>query len=825
MPKKKSPVDKKEDRPVTDRMKDIQIVDELQESYVDYAMSVIVSRAIPDIRDGLKPVQRRILWAMWEEGLKSSSKFRKSATVVGAVLGRYHPHGDSAVYDAMVRMAQDFSMRYMLVHGQGNFGSIDGDSPAAMRYTEAKLSKISEELLFDIEKDTVDWQPNYDGTREEPKCLPAKLPELLLNGTMGIAVGMATSIPPHNLGEVVDAIIHLIANPEADVKDLMKYIPGPDFPTGGVIYKSEEMEKAYSTGRGSVMMRALTDIEEKKNHMSIVITEIPYQVNKSVLIEKIASLVQDKKIEGIKDVRDESGRAGLRIAIDLKQGISPERILNRLFKNTDLQKSFHFNMVALVDGLQPRTVSLKEILSAYVDHRKKTVVRRVKFDLKKAEERAHILEGLVIALGDIDKVIATIKKSADRADAHKNLVKKFKLTPVQADAILDMKLQSLASLEAKKIKDELEEKKKIIKELKGILKSEKKIFEIIVSELEEIKKEHNDERRTKIVKDEIKEFKDEDFVLEKETVIFLTADGYIKRIPPESFRTQGRGGRGLQGFNLKENDKISKLLVSSTHDSILFFTDSGKVFKTKVYNIPESSRTTKGKIVHTFLGLSDSDKVTTFLTYNEKDKDMRDNFFVMATENGVVKKTAVPEFDNVRSSGIIAVNLKSGDTLRWARISTGKDTFLFATRGGQSIRFSEKEVRPMGRGASGVEAIKMKKGDRVAGFAVIGSGNIKGRKLLVVTENGYGKQTPIDNYKTQKRGGRGITTVKVTDKTGPLSAIHLVDGEIEEVIAFSEKGLIIRTGLKDIRTAGRATQGVRVMKLDDEDSVVGVVCL
>lgn len=825
MPKKKSPEGEKSEYPVAERMKEIQIVDELQESYVDYAMSVIVSRAIPDIRDGLKPVQRRILWAMWEEGLKSSSKFRKSATVVGAVLGRYHPHGDTAVYDAMVRMAQDFSMRYMLVNGQGNFGSIDGDSPAAMRYTEAKLSKISEELLFDIEKDTVDWQPNYDGTREEPKCLPAKLPELLLNGTMGIAVGMATSIPPHNLGEIVDAIIYLIANPEADVKSLMKYVPGPDFPTGGIIYKSEEMERAYSTGRGSVMMRALTDIEEKKNHMTIAITEIPYQVNKSVLIEKIAGLVQDKKIEGIKDVRDESGRDGLRIAIDLKQGISPERILNRLFKNTDLQKSFHFNMVALVDGLQPRTVSLKEILSAYIGHRKKTVVRRVKFDLKKAEERAHILEGLVIALGDIDKVIATIKKSADRADAHKNLVKKFKLTPVQADAILDMKLQSLASLEAKKIKDELEEKKKIIRELKAILKSEKKIFEIIVSELEEIKKEHNDERRTKIVRDEIKEFKDEDFVLEKETVIFLTADGYIKRIPPESFRTQGRGGRGLQGFNLKENDKISKLLVASTHDSILFFTDSGKVFKTKVYNIPESSRTTKGKLVHTFLGLSDSDKVTTFLTYNDKDEDMRDNFFVMATENGVVKKTAVPEFDNVRSSGIIAVNLKSGDTLRWARISSGKDTFLFATRDGQSIRFSESQVRPMGRGASGVEAIKMKKDDRVAGFAVIGSGNIKGRKLLVVTENGYGKQTPIDNYKVQKRGGRGITTVKVTEKTGPLSAIHLVDGEIEEVIAFSEKGLIIRTGLKDIRTAGRATQGVRVMKLDDEDSVVGVVCL
>jgi DNA gyrase subunit A len=823
---KKDKEKKEEKQQIAERLKEVQIVDELQESYVDYAMSVIVSRAIPDIRDGLKPVQRRILWAMWDMGLKSNSRFMKSARIVGETLGKYHPHGDMAVYDTMVRMAQEFSLRYPLIHGQGNFGSIDSDPAAAQRYTEAKMSKISEELLLDIEKDTVDWEPNYDGTRKEPRYLPARLPELLLNGTMGIAVGMATNIPPHNLGEIIDAIVHLIENPDATVHDLMKHIPGPDFPTGGIIYDTEDLERAYSTGRGSVTIQAATDVEEREKHKTIVINEIPFQVNKAVLIEKIANLVQEKRIEGIKDVRDESGRDGMRIAIDLKQEVAPERIINQLFKNTELQKNFYFNMVALVDGIQPRTVSLKDILSAYIDHRKITIIRRVKYDLKKAEERAHILEGLVIALDDIDKVIATIKKSEDRSHAHKNLVAKFKLTPIQADAILDMKLQSLASLESKKIKNELEEKKKEIKEYKAVLKSEKRIFEIITNELAEIKEKHNDERRTVIINERLKEFKDEDFVLEKETVVFMTSDGYIKRMPPESFKTQGRGGRGLHGFNLKEKDKVSQLFIANTHDSALFFTDSGKVFKTRVYKIPASNRTTKGKLVHTFLGLSDTEKVTSFLTYNEKDEDMRKKFLCFGTEKGVIKKTAVPEFDNVRSTGIIAIKLKEDDTLSWVRVSGGNDSFMFATKKGYAIRFSEKEVRPMGRGASGVEAIKLKKDDKAAGFVVIKKENKdKGEKLLVLTENGYGKQTLVEKYKIQKRGGRGVATVKVTKKTGPLAAARLIDKDTKEVIVFSSKGLIIRTELKDIRTAGRATQGVKIMKLDEDDSVVGVVCL
>ncbi|HMB17341.1 MAG TPA: DNA gyrase subunit A, partial [Candidatus Paceibacterota bacterium] len=666
MPKKKKKKSnkKKEKEEPKSEIKVSKITEELQESYIDYAMSVIVSRAIPDIRDGLKPVQRRILWAMWDDNLTYKSKFRKSANVVGQVLGRYHPHGDSAVYDAMARMAQDFSLRYPLIDGQGNWGSIDGDSQAAMRYTECRLTKISGELLKNIEKDTVDWQANYDNTRQEPKFLPAKLPGLLLNGTMGIAVGMATSIPPHNLSEIIDATKHLIKNPDATVKELMQYLPGPDFPTGGEIYEAEELEKAYSTGRGSVVIRAVTDIEKRKKHMTIVVDEIPYQVNKSRLIEKIAKLVQDKKIQGIKDVRDESGRDGMRIAIELKQSVNPQRILNQLYKNTQLQTKFHFNMVALVDGIQPQVVSLKDILSEYIKHRKKTIIRRLKYRLKKAEDRAHILEGLVVALDDIDAVIKTIKKSENRTKAHKNLVKKFDLSKIQADAILNMKLQSLASLESKKIKDELEEKKELIKELKNILKSDQKILDIIVEELDEIKEEYGDERKTKMAEGSLKEFKKEDFIPKKEAVILLTHDGYIKRMTPKSFRLQGRGGRGLKGLNLKEEDKVSKLLIANTHDDILFFTDSGNVFKTRVYEIPKSSRTAKGKLVHTFLGLSDDDKITAVLAYNSKEEEDEDEkHFVMGTEKGMVKKTKISEFKNVRSTGIIAIGLKDDDTL------------------------------------------------------------------------------------------------------------------------------------------------------------------
>ncbi len=823
--KKKKKSNKKEDKKPESEIRVSKITEELQESYIDYAMSVIVSRAIPDIRDGLKPVQRRILWAMWDDNLTYKSKFRKSANVVGQVLGRYHPHGDSAVYDAMARMAQDFSLRYPLIDGQGNWGSIDGDSQAAMRYTECRLTKISGELLKNIEKDTVDWQANYDNTRQEPKFLPAKLPGLLLNGTMGIAVGMATSIPPHNLSEIIDATKHLIKNPDATVKELMRYLPGPDFPTGGEIYEAEELEKAYSTGRGSVVIRAVTDVEKRKKHMTIVVDEIPYQVNKARLIEKIANLVKDKKIQGIKDVRDESGRDGMRIAIELKQSVNPQRILNQLYKNTRLQTKFHFNMVALVDGIQPQVVSLKDILSEYIKHRKKTITRRLKYRLKKAEDRAHILEGLVVALDDIDAVIKTIKKSENRKKAHKNLVKKFDLSKVQADAILNMKLQSLASLEAKKIKDELEEKKELIKELKTILKSDQKILDIIIEELDEIKEEYGDERKTKMVEGSLKEFKKEDFIPQKEAVILLTNDGYIKRMTPKSFRLQGRGGRGLKGLNLKEEDKVSKLLVANTHDDILFFTDSGNVFKTRVYEIPKSSRTAKGKLVHTFLGLSDDDKITAVLAYNSEEKEDDEKYFVMGTENGMVKKTKISEFENVRSTGIIAVGLKDDDTLRWVKRSTGDDDFLFVTKNGQSIRFSEDEVRAMGRTASGVKAVDLKNKDKVTGFVVIDEGkNNKDQKLLVITENGYGKKTPIKEYKTQRRGGKGVATAKTTKKTGSLAAASLIDKEVDDVIAFTEKGLVIKTEIKDIRTSGRSTQGVKIMNVNDDDSLVGIFC-
>lgn len=800
------------------------ITEELQESYLDYAMSVIVSRALPDIRDGLKPVHRRILWAMWEDNLTHNANFRKSANVVGSVLGKYHPHGDMAVYDSIARMAQDFSLRYPLIEGQGNWGSIDGDAPAAMRYTEARLSKIAEEMLKDIEKETVDWRPNYDNVREEPVYLPAKLPNLLLNGTVGIAVGMATSIPPHNLAEIVDATVYLIDNPSASLSDVMKHIPGPDFPTGGILYSGGELQEAYASGRGSVTIRALTDIEEMKGGGArLIVTEIPYQVVKADLITKIATLVQDKKIVGIKDIRDESDREGLRVVIELKQSVNPQRILNQLFKYTDLQKKFYFNMLALRDGIQPEIFSLKDILSAYIDHRKIVIKRRTEFDLRKAEERAHILEGLSRALEEIDKVIATIKKSKDRADAHKNLVAKFKLTKVQTDAILDMKLQTLASLETKKIQDELKEKKKLITELKSILKQPKKILDIIKEELVDLKKNYADERRTKIVKGAIKEFKQEDFVPSEEAVILLTRDGYIKRVAPGSFKVQKRGGRGLIGFELKEEDQVDKLLLVNTHDSLLFFTDRGKVFQTKAYEVPQEKRNAKGKLVHTFLGLSTDEKITAVVSFGKKEEG--EKFLVMVTEKGLVKRTPLKHFENVRKSGIIAINLKRDDRLRWARISASKDEVLVVTAGGRAIRFKEQDVRFMGRTAAGVKAIALRKKDLVAGVAIINEGKSKDKRVLVVAALGYGKQTPLSSYKIQRRGGGGILTAKVTDKTGPVSAVALVDDNVENILVLSQKGNVIKTQLKNIRVAGRATQGVRLMRLDKGDSVVGMVCL
>ncbi len=1271
-------MEEKEERRI-DKIQAREITTELRDSYLDYAMSVIVSRALPDVRDGLKPVQRRILWAMWDDNLTHSSKFRKSANVVGAVLGRYHPHGDIALYDALARMAQDFSLRYPLIDGQGNWGSIDGDSPAAMRYcvtgntlivtdkgmvpieslgnsenpegdeeniqikvlsknrgvnlitkwfdsgehptikietnhgfslagsqnhpiltwaqnpitripcfswkllseikkgdiaviertsdllwpeknvdltdywpqenrrrekkilpreldenlahilgaliaegtikeneiefcnsdtewindfkkkwknifpdcrlhhfhrkpnsfgkkpyqtleihsgqvisllknigllpvksaektipklilqspklvvasfirayfegdgsisqsgrmnelsaisiserlmeelqiillrfgivvtkrfdrwrkthklyirglknyvlfqnqinfaasvkkmkleslvdkikkdysqtdfvpflsefvrkntendyekerithhynfdrysnlgnraagiltavrteikteaaeifevllsnnylfdpiisiekgepervysvkvasechsfvangfvnhnTEARLSKIAEELLVDIEKETADWQANYDNTREEPKFLPAKLPNLLLNGTVGIAVGMATSIPPHNLGEIADAIAHLIERPEADVKELMQFMPGPDFPTGGIIYDKRALEEAYTTGRGSVTIRAKAEIEERKScGLQIVVSEIPYQVNKSDLIIKMAELVTEKKIEGVRDIRDESDREGLRIVVEIKNDSSPQKILNQLYEYTELQKNFYYNVLALVNGLQPEILSLKDVLSEYIGHRKIVIRRRTEFDLKKAQDRAHILEGLVKALDVIDKIIALIKKSKDRETAKENLVRGFRMTPIQADAILEMKLQSLAALERQKLEDELKEKKKIIAELQLILKQPQKILEIIKNDLSELKKNFADPRRTKIVASGLKEFREEDLIPQEEAIITFTRDGYIKRMPPATFRVQKRGGKGLIGFDLKEEDLIYQLLSADTHDNILFFTTGGKVFQTKVYEIPVASRTAKGKSIHNFLEIPPTEKVSAIVTYPQSSADGK-HFMVMATKKGVIKKTPLADLANVRRNGITAIKLNAGDLLGWVKFSQGDDQIVLVSALGQAIRFREKDIRGMSRGAAGVRAINLKKDDNVSGLDIVKKEDIeKGSKasirMVAVMANGFAKQTLLKEYKIQRRGGSGIKTAKITEKTGPVIGAHIVDDEIEEVLAFSTKGQAIKTSLKDIRILSRATQGVKIMNLEKGDKLVGIVCL
>jgi len=814
------------DQNLNKNIKPVEITNELRESYLDYAMSVIVSRALPDVRDGLKPVQRRILWAMWDSGLTHSSKFKKSANVVGEVMGKYHPHGDMAIYDTVARMAQDFSLRYPLIDGQGNWGSVDGDAPAAMRYTEARLTKVAEAILVDIEKETVELGGNYDNTRVEPKCLPAKVPNLLLNGTMGIAVGMATSIPPHNLGELVDAIVYLSEHPEADTKELMKFIPGPDFPTGGIIYDRKAIEEAYSTGRGSVTMRAVADIEERKaGSYQIVITEIPYQVNKSNLVSKIADLVVEKKVEGIRDLRDESDREGMRIVIELKNDAAPQKILNQLYQYTELQKNFYFNMIALVDGIQPQTLSLKEMLSAYIDHRIIIVRKRTEFDLKKAEERAHILEGLAKALNAIDKVIATIKKSKDKEDAKKNLIKQFKLTEIQTNAILEMRLQTLAALERHKIEDELKEKKKIIAELQGILKSQKKITDIVRKEALEMKLAFPDGRKTKAIASGLKDFHEEDLIPQEDVIITLTKDGYIKRLPATTFKAQRRGGKGLIGIDLKEEDQIYKIIFADTHDNVLFFTDRGRAFQTKVYDIPIASRTAKGKSIYTFLTIPGTEKISAIVTYGNEEKSS--GFLVMTTEKGIIKKTPLLGFENVRKSGIIALKLKNDDSLRWVKRSSGADEVILVTKNGQSIRFKEKDVRSMGRAASGIKAMRLKKDDVIAGLDIIEKEKQSAGKdrLIVVMAHGYGKQTPIKEYKTQKRGGGGIKTANVTPKTGTVIDAQIIDDKNEEIIAFSSKGQVIRTKLSTVRIAGRATQGVKIMNLDKGDSLSGIVCL
>jgi DNA gyrase subunit A len=802
------------------------IIDEMRKSYLDYAMSVIVSRALPDVRDGLKPVHRRILYAMWNIGLRANAKFRKSATVVGEVLGKYHPHGDSSVYDAMVRLAQDFSMRYPLVRGQGNFGSMDGDGAAAMRYTEAKLAAIAEEMMFDIDKDTIDYIPNYDGSHKEPRVLPGRLPQLLLNGTMGIAVGMSTNIPPHNLRELSGAIGHLIENPEATVEDLVQFVKGPDFPTGGIIYNKQDIQQVYATGKGGIVMRGVAEIvENKAGSFQIIITEIPYQVNKATLVEKIADLVKDKKLDGIKDLRDESDREGVRIAIDLKKEAFPKKILNALFKLTPLQTTFHCNVLALVDGIQPRVLTLKMVLEEYIKHREIVVRRRTQYELDKAKDRAHILEGLMIALHNIDAVIKTIRESKDREVAKENLIKKFKLSERQATAILEMRLANLANLERLKVETELADKMKLIKELEAILKSGQKIRLIIKDELGSLVDKFGDERRTKVVEHAVGEFSVEDLVPNEEAVVVMSRDGYIKRVDPDTFRVQGRGGKGVIGLSTKEEDMVEFMFSMMTHSDVLFFTTSGRVFQLKGYDIPAASRTSKGNAIVNFLQLSQNEKVTSVLPL-EKVGDRKYLFF--CTEKGLVKKVDIHAFDNVRRSGLIAIKIKDDDKLIWAKPTTGNDEIQLVTSDGQAIRFKEADVRDMGRGAAGVFGVRLRKTDVVVGMGIISTDKekIKKYEVLSIMANGYGKRTSLNQYKVQGRGGSGIRTAKVTDKTGKLVNAFMMNSDLmneKDLIIISAQGQVIRLPYKSVPSLGRDTQGVRLMRFKEKDDLVASV--
>jgi len=801
------------------------LVEEMQNAYLDYAMSVIVQRALPDARDGLKPVHRRILYAMRDMGLTSGAKFRKSATVVGEVLGKYHPHGDIAVYDSMVRLAQTFALRYPLINGQGNFGSIDGDGAAAMRYTESKLTKIAETVLEDIEKNTVDFVPNYDGTQKEPQVLPSRIPNLLLNGAVGIAVGMATSIPPHNLGELIDACNVLIENPDAETQDLLKFVKGPDFPTGGIVYGKKSIQSAYASGKGPVVIRAKTEIVEDKGNYAIIVTEIPYQVNKSSLLEKIAELVKDKSIEGIRDIRDESDKDGIRIVIELKKEAFPKKILNQLFEHTDLQTIFHFNMLALVDGLQPKVLNLKSCLEEFIKHRQTVVRRRTEFELEKARDRAHILEGLIMCLAKIDAVIAVIKKSADRVEAKINLVSKFQLSERQAEAILEMKLSQLANLERLRIETELKEKKKLIEELSAILNNPKKLMGVVSSELKEIRERFADERKTQVVSDEVNAFTQEDLIPDEAAIVILTRDGYLKRIPPATFKPQHRGGKGVVGISTKEEDVVFQLLTTTTLSNLLFFTTKGRVFQLKAYEVPPASRTARGQAVQNFLQLGPEENVSTVISLKELKSA---KYLVMVTLKGLIKKVDLSAFESVRRSGLIAIRLKNDDSLEWVKPSNGNDEILLTSKDGKAIRFKEKEIRVMGRVAAGVRGMRLKGKDTIVGMDVVGKTD-SDAKWLVITEKGFGKCTSIASYRLQGRGGSGIKTAKVTHKTGEviqafsINPKNLPDGIAGDLLVISKHGQTIRLPLKTVSTQGRATQGTRLMRFKDEDDGVASI--
>ncbi len=812
------------------RVEPRSITDEMKTSYLDYAMSVIVSRALPDIRDGLKPVHRRILYAMWDIGLHAHAKYRKSATVVGEVLGKYHPHGDSAVYDSLVRMAQDFSMRHPLVDGQGNFGSMDGDGAAAMRYTECKLTPIAEELLNDIDKDTVDFYPNYDGSQKEPRPLPGKLPNFLVNGTLGIAVGMATNVPPHNLAEVCDAIAYVIDHPDASIDEIMEYIKGPDFPTGGLIYNSEDIKQAYATGRGGIVMRARAVIDEEKGKHRIIVSEIPYQVNKATLIEKIAELVRDKKIETISGLRDESDKDGVRIVIELKKDAYPQKVLNQLYKLTSLQDKFHVNMLALIDGIQPRVLTLKMALEEYIKHRKGVIRRRTEYELAKAKDRAHILEGLVKALDHIDAIIALIKASLDRNDARERLIKKFSFSERQANAILDMRLHQLANLERKKIEDELKELRVLIAELESILASEKKLMAIVKADLAMLSEKYANARRTEIIPHALGEFKQEDLIAKEEVVVMLTRDGYIKRVPPDTFKAQGRGGKGVIGLTTKEEDSVEEIITANTHSQLLFFTTKGRVFQLPAYEVPVSSRTAKGQAVVNFLSLHPNEKVSAIVSMADVKKE---KYFVMVTTEGVIKRVEIALFHNVRNSGLIALTLHGEDRLAWVRTSSGKDDMMLVSAHGQAIRFHETDVRAMGRTAAGVRGMRLKEGDVVVGMEVIRHEEEKAQPhyLLVVTEYGSGKRTNTKEYKVQKRGGSGIKTANVTKKTGAIVSARVVPKDFADeavkgdLVIMSSHGQVIRLPLKSVNVLKRATQGVRLMRFKDTGDTIASVTL
>ncbi|NLJ40599.1 MAG: DNA gyrase subunit A [Clostridiales bacterium] len=796
-----------------DRIVDVNIEKEMSKSFMDYAMSVIVSRALPDVRDGLKPVHRRILYSMFELGMTSDKPFRKSARIVGDVLGKYHPHGDSSVYDAMVRMAQDFSIRYMLIEGHGNFGSVDGDSAAAMRYTEARMSKISMELLADINKDTVDFSPNFDETLKEPQVLPSRFPNLLVNGSAGIAVGMATNIPPHNLGEVIDGVVALIDNPEITIDELINHIKGPDFPTGGLILGREGLLSAYRTGRGRIVTRAKTQIEEFGNdRFRIAVSEIPYQVNKSRLIEKIADLVRDKRIEGISDVRDESDRTGMRIVIDVKRDANPNVVLNYLFKHTQMQDTFGAIMLALVDG-QPRVMNLKEILSHYIAHQKDVIIRRTKYDLNRAEARAHILEGLLIALDHIDEIIKIIRASENDQVAKENLIEKFALSEKQAQAILDMRLRRLTGLEREKLLEEYEALLKTIRELRSILAEDHLQFEIIKEELLNIKDKYNDERRTEITSAP-GEIDLEDLIDEHDAVLTLTHLGYIKRIPLDTYKSQRRGGRGITGLQTRQEDFVANLFVTSTHHRLLFFTSLGKVYELKGYEIPEAGRQARGTAIINLIQLMPGERIQAVIPVNGSESE---KFLLMGTRNGLVKKSPLKEYKNIRKGGLIAINLREGDEVIGVSLTDGDSDIMLASHKGMSIRFHESQVRSMGRASMGVKGMHLGKGDYVIDMELADSDS----QVLAISENGYGKRTPLEEYRPQRRGGRGIITMRTTDKTGKLVALKMVD-EDDDLMIINSEGIIIRIGAKQISTMSRNTQGVTLMRVEEGMNVISV---